>query len=41
MTSKIKLNLDEYFKFLESYFEMFGTKIKTKRKIITGTQFKL
>ncbi len=40
MTSKIKLSFDEYFKFLEEYFEMFGAKFK-KRKFITGNQFKL
>jgi hypothetical protein len=33
MKSKIKLNLDEYFKFLEEYFQLFDFK-SIKRKII-------
>lgn len=40
MKLKIKLNFDEYFKFLEDYFEMFKPNLK-KRKLITGNQFKL
>ncbi len=40
MTSKIKLSLDDYFKFLEEYFELF--KFNTiKRKPIKGNHFKL
>lgn len=41
MTSKIKLSLDEYFKFLEDYFSMFGHTFAKKRKLITGNNFKL
>ncbi len=40
MASKIKLNFDEYFKFLEEYFKLFDIK-KIKRKIIKGDNFKL
>jgi hypothetical protein len=40
MKSKIKLSLDEYFKFLEDYFEMFRPDF-TKRKLIKGDNFKL
>gem|GEM_PF-3359078 len=41
MTSKIKLiNLDEYFKFLEEYFELFKLKMP-KRRPILGNNFKL
>lgn len=40
MTSKIKLNLDQYFKFLEEYFELFKLK-GIKRKMIKGNNFKL
>lgn len=41
MTSKIKLSFDEYFNFLEEYFEMFKLNISKERKKITGNQFKL
>lgn len=40
MTSKIKLNFDEYFKFLEEYFELFKLQV-VKRKKIKGDNFKL
>lgn len=40
MKSKIKLNLDEYFKFLEEYFKLFKLE-KPKRKLISGKNFKL
>ncbi len=40
MTSKIKLSLDAYFKFLEEYFELFKLK-DIKRKMIKGNNFKL
>ncbi len=40
MKSKIKLNFDEYFKFLEEYFTMFKPKPR-KIKFITGNNFKL
>jgi hypothetical protein len=40
MTSKIKLNWDEYFKFLEEYFQMFKPD-PSKRKLIKGDNFKL
>ena len=40
MKLKIKLNFDEYFKFLEEYFTIFKPAL-VKRKIITGDQFKL
>jgi hypothetical protein len=41
MKLKIKLNFDEYFAFLEEYFEMFKDKITQKRKKITGNKFLL
>lgn len=41
MKSKIKLSFDEYFAFLDEYFEMFKDKIISKRKKITGNKFLL
>ncbi len=40
MKLKIKLTFDEYFKFLEDYFQMFKIE-KVKRKLIKGNNFKL
>lgn len=40
MKSKIKLNFDEYFKFLEEYFILFKPEMK-KKKFIIGNNFKL
>ncbi len=40
MKSKIKLNLDDYFKFLEEYYELFKLS-PPNRKLIIGNYFKL
>lgn len=40
MRSKIKLDFDAYFLFLEEYFSLFKLKIK-KRKLMSGNQFKI
>ncbi len=40
MKSKIKLSLDEYFKFLEDYFELFNFQ-SLKRRPLTGKNFKI
>ena len=40
MKLKIKLSLDDYFNFLEEYFELFKPELK-KRKFICGNNFKL
>jgi hypothetical protein len=39
MKSKIKLSLDDYFKFLDEYFKLFNFK-SIKRKFIIGDNFK-
>jgi hypothetical protein len=40
MKSKIRLNFDEYFKFLEEYFELFKLNSPRRKKIV-GDNFKL
>jgi len=40
MDLKIRINFDEYFNFLEEYFEMFRPDL-SKRKLISGDNFKL
>ena len=40
MKSKIKIDWEAYFKFLEEYFSLFNISV-IKRKIIKGKNFKL